>query len=393
MLCPKIFPRLCLLLVCACGILFLYAEGRWPYLNALQTAGAAHSVQGESTQPSESTPSAAGKADKKNPNYVEIEESWHGLLDRLQDDGLHDENLMLWFKNPNQTYSSMPMGRKITSLFKKRFTPAPPAKPGQKATGPALYLGVVVTSNIDRCVDFLELHKKIFDAAEKKYGVPPNILAALLMIETKLGDYLGAPSPFWNLSCMAAATTPEHIQSHLDALPLTKEHDSWLQQTMQARSDWAYKELVALIAHVRENNLNPLEMPGSIFGALGICQFMPSNIPLYAVDGDGDGRIDLFSFADAAHSAANFLKAHGWKKGLSTAASIQVLKKYNNSLSYANTVIALAQGVDKAQKDKKKPAPAKAGQNSAKSAPAANSAQPTVPKAKTSAQTAPKPAR
>jgi membrane-bound lytic murein transglycosylase B len=258
----------------------------------------------------------------------------------------------------DRVYSSQPMGLKISALFKRRFIPTPPPPPGKKPVGPALYPGVVIQSNIDRCVAFLEQHKKIFDSAEKKYGVPPDILVSVLMVETKLGEFLGSSSPFWSLSCMASTTTPGHIQSYLDALPISLEHETWLEQTLRTRVDWAYKELLALISHARGSQANPLEIPGSVFGALGICQFMPSNIEKYAVDGDGDGRIDLFSVADATHSAANFLKRHGWKKGLSAVASIVVLKKYNNSQTYSNTIMALAQGVNKALKAKQKTAPA-----------------------------------
>jgi membrane-bound lytic murein transglycosylase B len=83
-------------------------------------------------------------------------------------------------------------------------------------------------------------------------------------------------------------------------------------------------------------------MPGSIYGAVGICQFMPSNILRFGVDGDGDGTVNLFHASDAMHSLANYLKYHGWKPGLSREKQNRVLRHYNNSATYANTILAVA---------------------------------------------------
>ena len=97
------------------------------------------------------------------------------------------------------------------------------------------------------------------------------------------------------------------------------------------------------MAHCRDNKLDPLAMPGSVYGAVGIPQFMPSNLPLYAVDGNKDGKIDLFNPADAIPSVGNYLKRHGWDK--SEAKTRHALKRYNNSTMYANTIMVLAEAV------------------------------------------------
>jgi membrane-bound lytic murein transglycosylase B len=86
-------------------------------------------------------------------------------------------------------------------------------------------------------------------------------------------------------------------------------------------------------------------MPGSVYGAIGICQFMPSNLAPYGDDGDGDGVINLFSEADAIFSAALYLTRHGWTAGLDVERRRSVLRRYNNLTIYANTILTLAESV------------------------------------------------
>ena len=73
----------------------------------------------------------------------------------------------------------------------------------------------------------------------------------------------------------------------------------------------------------QEQKLDPMAVLGSYAGALGWPQFMPSSVRRYAVDFDGDGRIDLQrSPVDAIGSVANYLAAHGWKKGVPACADV-----------------------------------------------------------------------
>jgi membrane-bound lytic murein transglycosylase B len=70
---------------------------------------------------------------------------------------------------------------------------------------------------------------------------------------------------------------------------------------------------------------------------------MPSQIFINGVDADGDGKIDLFTRADAVHSIANYLKNSGWKAKMSKKQQIKVIYAYNHSSVYANTVLIVAQ--------------------------------------------------
>ncbi len=91
-----------------------------------------------------------------------------------------------------------------------------------------------------------------------------------------------------------------------------QEFDAWAGR----KSKWAYAELKHFLQYAQGEAINPAEIAGSIAGALGIAQFMPSNIIAFAKDGDGNGRIDLFNHADAIASIANYLKHYGWRAGI-----------------------------------------------------------------------------
>ncbi len=290
---------------------------------------------------------------------------WLPLMQRLRADGLDGPDLQLYFIRLGPAHSQAPMGSKITELFKREFMkppPPPPPPPGEKpkAAKPRVYPNIVTPANVERCKNFLTLNTVAFTTAAQLYGVPKEIAVALLFVETRLGTFLGKENAFMTLASMAASTTPEHIPTALSALPVTPERLDWVKQRLRQRSDWAYNELKALIIHARDNKLDLLAIPGSIYGAVGLCQFMPSNFKRYAADGNGDGKIDLFEPADAIMSVGNYLHAHGWKKTLDRNGRHAVLLRYNKSNVYANTILALADAVNPPPAEKKAPAKAKA---------------------------------
>lgn len=284
----------------------------------------------------------------------QIDPCWHPLMERLKADDMFGADVAHWFASLPETYSAKPMGVKVSTLFKRKFVGPyfpyfnKPSKPSN------VYAGVVTKDNIAKCYEFLNTHKEIFQKAEDTYFVPKEVLVSLLMVETRLGNFIGSEQAFWSLACMASAEKPDNIKDYLARLPVKDEHGKWLDDLLKARSDWAYNELKALILYCRMHEHNPLEITGSIYGAIGLCQFMPSNISFYAVDGNGDGKIDLFNIEDAVPSAANYLKSHGWRKTTAGEKRVTLLKRYNHSTAYANTILGLAEGVDKL-----KPAPAK----------------------------------
>lgn len=144
---------------------------------------------------------------------------------------------------------------------------------------------------------------------------------------------------------MAASTTPESVKADLK-VTILPDQKAWLQEKLDEKSLWAYREVKALLAHCERNNLDPRELIGSEYGAIGICQFMPTNLEAYTDDGDGDGIIDLFNPNDAIISTAKFLAVHNWGKAEDIAAQRRVIMRYNISSRYANTVLALAESLE-----------------------------------------------
>lgn len=126
-------------------------------------------------------------------------------------------------------------------------------------------------------------------SAAGRYGVPPEIIAAIIGVETYYGRQGGG-------------------YRVLDALvTLTLRYPE--------RSEFFRGELAEFLLLARELGVNPLAVKGSYAGAMGVPQFISSSYRRYAVDFDGDGRRDLTDVDDAIGSVANFLRQHGWRPG------------------------------------------------------------------------------
>ena len=344
-------------------------------------------------------------------------QSWHELSARLQKDGLDAGKTEALFSSLEMPPSLSPMGMKIKELYTIQFLPkpAPKAEPptgdakGEQKKPAASPLGVpgpwfkdtVTRANAQRCREFIHSNSSAFALAEKKYGVPREIGAALLFVETRLGTFLGKENAFYSLASMSVKRPSESIAHYLDEMPGIWSRLGWVDEKAEEKSEWAYRELKALLEYCWDNGIDPLTVPGSVYGALGMCQFMPSNIARFADYGNGDGVIDLFSAPDAILSLSRYLSLNGWKRGLSLEGQTKVLMTYNRMLKYARTILALAKTIELIEKpavktaakaDKKKAA-AKAGKKKAdaKSTLKKNSikknAKSSKPKAKSKAQT------
>jgi membrane-bound lytic murein transglycosylase B len=270
---------------------------------------------------------------------------WQPLLARLAEDGFYGRDIEGWFAGLKNPYSPKPMGWKINALFHARFIHPAFSFLRKPQKAPTLLHDTVTEENVRKSAEFILDNPELFALIERAYKVEKEIVVAVFMVETRLGNYLGSELVFWSLACMAVAAEPGRIETFLDKLPMTEERLLWVKTTLRARSEWAYKELKAFIEYCRQNRHNPLDIAGSPFGAFGLCQFMPGNISVYAADGDQDGRIDLFSVWDALPSIASFLVKHGWQNSLNRKQRHRVIRRYNHSDVYADTVLALAERV------------------------------------------------
>lgn len=273
---------------------------------------------------------------------------WDGLAARLAKDGVSGPAVNRLLSQLGSAPTQSPMGRKISELYQKQFFPKP--RSGKKTA--VYYKGVVTASNAETCRRYIAENREAFDNAQKRFGVPPNIACALLFVETRLGKVLGdvPENAFYTLASMAICQQPDDISQWLPKLKDYQAHLDWIEETMKRRSNWAYKETLALVRHILKDDISPDRLPGSIYGAVGLCQFMPSNISAYGADGNGDGKVDLFNIPDAIASLANYLAKHGWQAGIGRERQRRLLMTYNHSTVYANTILALADLIAKSVK-------------------------------------------
>lgn len=200
--------------------------------------------------------------------------------------------------------------------------------------------------SVHKAARYLKRYGQTLEEVERSFGVEPEVVVAVLMVETALGTYSGKYLSVNVLSTMAASEEGE-IQEKILA-SLTEEQWSMqsravISKRLTKRAVRGYRELKALISYIQNNDIEPFSVRGSSEGAIGIPQFLPSNVEYYGRDGDGDGRIDLFNHHDAIASVAFFLRAHRWGKAQGDTAKKKVLLYYNHSTYYADTVYTLAQ--------------------------------------------------
>ncbi|MGE4299182.1 MAG: lytic murein transglycosylase [Desulfovibrionaceae bacterium] len=270
---------------------------------------------------------------------------WEELVGRLAADGYPRALVEPFFTRSDMAYQPDAMLQKMATLFQRKFAPKPKQTAKKTSPAPAIYPSAMEPKRIADARAFCNRHAATLTRVRREFGVPHEIAVAILSVETQVGRYLGEEPAFVTLASMAHTDRVERLPRlpHLGAdTPPTAAQRTWLARRIKEKSDWAYGELKALIDHAAANGHHPLDLPGSVYGAIGMCQFMPSNALRFGMDGDGDGRINLFTPPDALYSLANFLKANGWKKGLSLHLQRKVLYRYNHSRMYTNTVLAVA---------------------------------------------------
>lgn len=192
-----------------------------------------------------------------------------------------------------------------------------------------------------RARDYMQAQQPWFDAARSTYNVEKEIIAAVLLVETRFGAYLGSRPTLNTLSSLAVLSDPDMRETFWQTIAETTNFNrEAYAERAQKKADWAYGELKALLTYMeREKIDDPVTLRGSFAGAMGIPQFMPSNILKLGVDGDKDGRVDLFTHPDAILSVASFLSHYGWKPDIDSQTAYQILLNYNYSRPYAETIL------------------------------------------------------
>lgn len=161
---------------------------------------------------------------------------------------------------------------------------------------------------------------RLFASIEKRYGVPPGPLIAIWGMETAFGAYMGKQN---TLSAVA-----------------TLAYDC-------RRPEYFRDQLLAALKLVDDGVLSSSSV-GAMHGEVGQTQFLPKNVLLYGASGDGGG-IDLNAKADALASTANFLKAHGWRRGAGYQPgqpNFAALQGWNAASVYQQALAIMGQEID-----------------------------------------------
>ena len=147
---------------------------------------------------------------------------------------------------------------------------------------------------------FWEANRETLARAEAEYGVPASLIVGVIGVESLYGQHTG------NFRVIDALTTL--------AFDFPASHPR-----AAARTEFFRGELEQFLSLAERTATDPLSYLGSYAGAMGWPQFMPSSWVKYAIDFDGDGKVDLFnSQADVIGSVANYFKAFGWQPGMPT---------------------------------------------------------------------------
>ena len=183
--------------------------------------------------------------------------------------------------------------------------PPPPAPvPKDRERNPYLTkrFGLLTSESLERCRGFVQAHALAFDAAYKIYGVPKEIICGHLRIETDFGIPTGlSPHPLGTVPAI----------NRLVTLYVRRPSRKQTATQFARRQTFALNQLKDLLQAASNNGWDLFQVPGSSTGAIGLAQFEPSSFKI-AVDGDGDGKIDLFNPEDAILSVAHYLTTRGW---------------------------------------------------------------------------------
>lgn len=177
--------------------------------------------------------------------------------------------------------------------------------------------GILTSWSLQRGKEFVIKYREAFDKAYEMYGVEAEVIAAILRVETNFGGYIGR-YPVLTALYTRYILTP-------------------------ARRNNALEQIDFFLRLAKMNGWDAFEIKGSSWGAIGLPQFMPFSYWYFAVDGNGDGKIDLFDPEDAIYSIANYLVEHGWSDKVKDQRS--AIWAYNHDKTYVNAVLAYARAL------------------------------------------------
>ena len=265
-----------------------------------------------------------------NPAYAKnINPVFENLLTRLQTDGVEEKYLHTLFTHPK-----LELLHKVValSLIRKEAN--------------LNYAQFLTQDSVNKAVSYLKDHDTTLTKAENHFGVSAPVVVAILSVETAFGKYTGYFNTVNILVTQSLSLEAEIYQQIVNQIPVKEKSTltpNQIKTKLKKKSARSYRELKALLIYAKEHNIDPFIIKGSTEGAIGLPQFLPSNIKKYGSDGNGDNEVNLFEHDDAIASIASYLKAHKWREDNNYTKKQKIILRYNNSIYYANTVLELAE--------------------------------------------------
>ncbi len=198
---------------------------------------------------------------------------------------------------------------------------------------------------LQRGVEFVKDHFPELEKAEQTYQVAIKDIVSILLWESRLGEVVGDYLIF-NIFLGQILYLDEARNKAIEDMTISDSLDTLSAERTPKETERlerikknAVRNLAALVRISKEKGVDPITVKGSWGGAIGYVQFMPTSM-VFAVDGDNNGQIDLFSWPDAIASVANYLKKNGY--GSSEKSRRRAILAYNPLNSYVDGVIAYA---------------------------------------------------
>ena len=247
------------------------------------------------------TANVHAKSDNFSPSEMEFKEWLGDFKQQALNKGISQSTLDSAFKN-------IKLNQKVLQSDKKQ--------PEFTKTFFEYFDRAVSDTRINNGLKNYTEHQVLLDEVTKKYGVPGRYLIAFWGMETNYGSYTG------NIPIIESLATLAYDPR---------------------RSEFFTKQLISALTILDKGHVSLKQMKGSWAGAMGQCQFMPTNYIQYAVDGDGDGKINLWdSLPDVFHSAGNFLQQLGWQKEENWGREVTLPKGFDYVLADNKTKRALS---------------------------------------------------
>jgi membrane-bound lytic murein transglycosylase B len=289
---PRWMPTGLALLVCALTALAPITALPAQDTPKRQTAS---STQPAKAKPQQRRPSKTAKA-QSTPSVKKAAVAGIPLESSAQTQSWAEDAAQRLQLDPIWLNNTLSQAKRLPSV--ERFV-LPPSSPTAKNW--AVYRArFIEPTRIQAGARFWQTHRSALERAEREYGVPASLIVGIIGVETLYGQNTG------NFRI-------------LDALATLTFHFPSAHPRATARQAFFQSELEQFLLLTSRSGADPLGIRGSYAGAMGLPQFMPSSWAKFAVDFDGDGRIDLFgSPQDAIGSVANYFKAFDWRPGMPT---------------------------------------------------------------------------